>query len=118
MKKSPVFRALADPTRRAILDRLVDGSRSGSQLAEGADMSGPAVSQHLRVLREASLVTVEKVGRRWMYTLDAGAMSEVDNWLAKYRVFWSSKMDRLESSMASKQRNPSKKRTKDSAAEK
>ena len=87
--------ALGDPTRRAILDRLRGGEVAAGQLAEGFDMSRPAVSQHLRVLREARLVRERRDGRRRMYALDAAPLAELDAWLAGYRTFWAARLVEL-----------------------
>ncbi len=83
-----VFDAIASPVRRALLDVLAGGARSVHDLAAPFDMSRPAVSQHLRVLREAGLVTEERVGRERHYRLDAGPLRAVTDWAAHYERFW------------------------------
>jgi DNA-binding transcriptional ArsR family regulator len=80
-----VFRAVADPTRRAILDRLRSSELSVTDLAGPFDMSQPAVSQHLRILLEAGLVEAEQVGRQRLYRLNAQPLREVFEWSAYYR---------------------------------
>jgi DNA-binding transcriptional ArsR family regulator len=91
----PVFEALADPTRRHILELLADGERTAGELAAAFDTSRPAVSRHLRVLREAGLVRWRGDAQRRIYRLDAEPLSEVDAWLGRYRRFWSGRLDAL-----------------------
>lgn len=95
MASSDVFRAVADPTRRAVLELLRESELSATELAEPFLMSQPAISQHLRVLREAGLVSVEKVGRQRKYALNPEPLRAIDDWIAHYRVFWPSRLDRL-----------------------
>ncbi len=90
--ETQVFRALADPSRRRILDRLVVGDASVNELAAGFATSRPAVSQHLRVLREATLVIERRDGRRRVYSINPQPMSIADAWLAKYRAFWAARL--------------------------
>ena len=90
-----VYEAIADPTRRSILDALAAGEQPVNRLAEPFVMSRPAVSQHLRVLREAGLVRERRVGRERRYSLDATPLGEVAIWIATYRRFWADRMDRL-----------------------
>jgi len=90
-----VFRAIADPTRRAVLERLRHGELSVSELAGPFRMSQPAISQHLRVLRHAGLVRVDKVGRQRLYALNPKPLREVDRWIAHYRRFWTRKLEDL-----------------------
>ena len=80
-----VFRAVADPTRRAILDRLRSAQLSVNDLAGPFDMTQPAVSQHLRVLLDAGLVEAEQIGRQRLYKLNAQPLREVFQWSALYR---------------------------------
>ena len=87
-----VFHAVADPTRRAILDRLRGGGIAVSDLAEGFDMTRPAVSKHLRVLREARLVREERDGRQRVYRLTPGPLRDVSQWIESYRTFWSANL--------------------------
>jgi DNA-binding transcriptional ArsR family regulator len=88
MQSATVFRALADPTRRAILDLLRDEPRTVVRIAAGFDVSRPAISQHLRILREAKLVRERQEGRCRYYTLQPAPLAAVDEWLAAYRVSW------------------------------
>ena len=90
------FRALADGTRRRILETLRERERSVNELVEGLDApSQPALSQHLKVLREAGLVTVRRDGRRQMYALDPRPLAEVRDWLSHFDRFWDGKLDAL-----------------------
>jgi DNA-binding transcriptional ArsR family regulator len=83
-----VFRAVADPTRRAILDRLRTAPASVHSIAMDFAISRPAVSKHLRVLLDAGLVTEERDGRERIYALQAPALREVASWVDGYRRFW------------------------------
>ena len=83
-----VFHAVADPTRRAILDRLQAGGVAVAELAAGFAMSRPAVSKHLRVLRDARLVREDKEGRQRVYRLTPGPLRDVSAWIESYRSFW------------------------------
>src|ERR1700730_2075715 len=90
-----VFRAAADPTRRQILRLLANGESSAGNVAASFRVSRPAVSRHLRVLRNAQLVTERRDGRERVYSLDAWAFSEIDHWLHEYRHFWRDSLARL-----------------------
>lgn len=90
------FEALADPHRRQILDMLRDGERPAGDLVEALPLSQPGASKHLRILRDAGLVTVRKDAQRRIYRLAPGRLAELDAWLAPYRKFWSSRLDALE----------------------
>jgi DNA-binding transcriptional ArsR family regulator len=85
---SDVFRAIADPTRRAILDRLRAGPAAVNVLAADFALSRPGVSKHLRVLREARLVVEHAVGRERLYELRPAALQPVAGWVEGYRAFW------------------------------
>ncbi len=85
-----VFRAIADETRRALLDRLNNDEENVGTLAEEFDVSLPAISQHLKVLRNAGLVVERRVGRERWYSLDPAPLGAVVDWLAHYQVFWTS----------------------------
>jgi DNA-binding transcriptional ArsR family regulator len=90
-----VFRAIADPTRRAILDRLRAGPANAGALASDFRQSRPAISKHLKVLRESRLVREERVGRERVYTLDPVPLQRVAGWVEGYRSFWQSSVARL-----------------------
>ena len=94
---STTFAALADPTRRAILARLVTGERSVTELAEPFDMSLPAVSKHLRVLERAGLIARSRDAQWRPCRIDAGPLKEVAEWAETYRHIWEARLDRLES---------------------
>ena len=82
------FAALADPTRRAVLDLLCGGSLPAGRIAEAFPVLRPAISRHLRLLRRARLVRERREGRRRMYELTPGPLKAVDSWLSGYRKFW------------------------------
>jgi len=93
---SSKFAALADPTRRAILARLVLGETSVTELAEPFAMSLPAVSKHLKVLEHAGLVKRGRAAQWRPCRIEPAALKEVDDWLEEYRRFWDARLDRLE----------------------
>jgi len=95
MIENEVFKALADPTRRAILDKLTAGSLNASALREGMTISQPAMSQHLAVLRGAGLVREERQGRFVNYRVDPEGLALVAQWLTKYRAFWPARIGDL-----------------------
>jgi DNA-binding transcriptional ArsR family regulator len=90
------FELLAEPTRRRILDLLRDGERPVGELVDRLSMSQPAVSKHLRVLRESGLVDVRVDAQRRVYRLRPEALREVDAWIEPYRRLWEGRLDRLE----------------------
>jgi DNA-binding transcriptional ArsR family regulator len=90
------YTALAEPSRRRILDLLRDDERSVSDLVERLDLSQPGVSKHLKVLREAGLVAVRPEGKRRFYGLRADPLAEVAGWLEPYREHWDARLDALE----------------------
>src|SRR3954451_16303425 len=92
--------ALADPTRREIIALLAAGERGAGQVAERFPVSRPAISRHLRVLREAGLVRVRVEGQRRVYALDPRPLSEVGAWLAPYRRLWAHRLDALDPEIA------------------
>ena len=94
MPSEDVFAALANPVRRRLLELLDGGPRTAGDLARQFELSRPAVSEHLAVLRRASLVREEPVGRERHYHLDAGPLAEVDDWLHPFERYW---RDRLRS---------------------
>ena len=93
---SITFSALADPTRRAILARLVSGESSVTELAEPFEMSLPAVSKHLKALEHAGLITRGREAQWRPCRLEAGPLKDVSKWLEHYRRFWERSFDRLE----------------------
>ena len=91
------YEALAEPSRREILDLLRGGERSVSDLVARLRLSQPGVSKHLKVLREAGLVDVRPEGRRRWYGLRPQPLAEVDEWLEPYRVYWSGRLEAVRS---------------------
>ncbi|SCB10594.1 DNA-binding transcriptional regulator, ArsR family [Rhizobium hainanense] len=96
MIENEIFRALADPTRRAIFEKLATGGMNASALREGVDISQPAMSQHLAVLRSAGLVREERQGRFVNYEVDPEGLTLIAQWLAKYRAYWPARIEALE----------------------
>ncbi len=97
MSLDRTFSALADPTRRAILARLAERDATVGELAAPFAISLPAISRHLRVLEEASLITRERQGQHRRCRLEPEALARADQWLAFYRRFWGGAFDRLDS---------------------
>ena len=93
---STTFAALADPTRRAILARLLSGECSVTELAEPFDMSLPAVSKHLRVLERAGLIAQRREAQWRHYRIEAGRLKDVADWTDRYRHMWEARLDRLD----------------------
>jgi len=93
---APAFAALAEPHRRQILDLLLEAERPVGELAEATTLSQPAMSKHLRVLREAGLVDVRTDAQRRIYRLRAEPLRALDEWLEPYRRLWASRLDALE----------------------
>jgi DNA-binding transcriptional ArsR family regulator len=87
--------ALADPTRRQIVELLTVRERNAGEIASHFDVSRPAVSRHLRVLREHGLVRARTEGQQRIYSLDPAPLEELDTWLARYREFWTNRLDAL-----------------------
>ncbi len=94
-----LFAALAEPNRRRMIELLGRGPRAAGDLAQAFTLSAPAVSQHLKVLREAGLVRVEVDGQRRIYSLDPEGLAAVDAWLDRVRGFWSERLDALETAL-------------------
>jgi DNA-binding transcriptional ArsR family regulator len=91
-----VFEALADPTRRRIVELLAEDERSAGEVASYFRVSRPAVSKHLRVLREAGVVNARGEAQRRIYRLEPKALDEAEAWLARHRQFWERRLDALE----------------------
>ena len=96
-----LFDVLAEPTRRQLLDLLREQERTVGELVDSLDMSQPAVSKHLRVLREAGLVESRVDAQRRIYSLRAEPLAEMDAWLAPYRKFWRGRLASLHRHLAS-----------------
>ena len=107
------FSAVAAPTRRAMLDMLMEKERSAGDLVNAfPSISQPAVSKHLRVLRNAGLVRVRVSAQQRIYSLQPNALAELDAWIAKYKVFWSGSLDALEQHLTKKGGKKSEHRAK------
>ena len=90
-----IYHAIADPTRRAILELLIEGERSVSAILERVRGSQSAISQHLGVLRRAGLVARRPLGRRRLYSIQAESLMEVSEWVAHFDRYWTERLDRL-----------------------
>jgi DNA-binding transcriptional ArsR family regulator len=97
---SVTLSALADPTRRAILARLAEGEATVNELAKPFDISLPAVSRHLKVLESAGLITRGRAAQWRPCRLEAKALRDVDDWLARYRRFWTESFDKMDAYIA------------------
>lgn len=97
------FHALADPTRRAVLDLLRGGNRPAGQIARSFTVSRPAISRHLRLLRTANLVREQRSGRHRLYQLNPQPLEAVDHWLQNYRLLWTNKLAHLKAFVESDQ---------------
>ena len=100
----PIFNALADPTRRAILARLAQGEANVGTLAEPFEISAPAISRHLRVLEEAALISNERRGKQRVCRLNRETLARAREWLDFSRRFWSGSFDRLDSHLKRRSR--------------
>ncbi len=96
------FSALADPTRRAVLDLLRRGSLPAGRIAEAFPVSRPAISKHLRLLRRAHLVQERREGRHRLYQLNPAPLKAVDSWLNHYRIFWQASLSSLKTFVETK----------------
>ena len=90
------FEALADPTRRRIVELVSGGERSAGEIASAFSISRPGVSKHLRVLRERGVIRARGEGTRRLYSLDETALAEIDDWLGR---FWTNRLDALETEL-------------------
>jgi len=109
------FDVLGDPVRRRILELLADGEQAAGSVTEAIraefGISQPAVSQHLKVLRDNGFATVRAEGARRLYAVDATGLSEVDEWLARFRGFWNQRLDALATELARGRRAAKKETT-------
>ncbi|HET6971448.1 MAG TPA: metalloregulator ArsR/SmtB family transcription factor [Phenylobacterium sp.] len=90
------FEALSEPNRRRILDVLREGERPAGDLVDALSISQPGVSKHLKLLREAGLVSVRADGQRRLYRVEPRGLAELEAWLAPYRRFWAGRLSRLD----------------------
>jgi DNA-binding transcriptional ArsR family regulator len=95
-----VLQALADGSRRTVLDALIDGPATAGELAALLPIARPGVSRHLRVLREAGLVDVRQEAQRRVYSLRLDPLTEIDEWLGRYRALWEHRLDALHTEVA------------------
>ena len=103
--------ALADPTRQRIVEMLAGRELSAGTIADKFDVSAPAISQHLKVLRDARLVRMRVDAQRRMYQLDPAGFQEMDEWLTRVRRFWRGKLDALERVLKDDDRNVGRKKS-------
>lgn len=104
--------AIADPTRRRIVELLAERDRTAGELVEEFDVSAPAISQHLNVLREAGLVTTRAEGQTRIQTLNPAGLDDIGAWLERTRNFWSQRLDALERELkADDERNKRRKKS-------
>jgi DNA-binding transcriptional ArsR family regulator len=111
MIRRDVFQAIADPTRRAIINMIAHQSLNLNAVAENFDISRPAISKHIKILTECGLVTIKQQGRERYCEAKLQKLNEVSEWIEQYRVFWTSKLDALESFLAKEQTKTSKRQT-------
>jgi DNA-binding transcriptional ArsR family regulator len=97
------FEAIAEPNRRRILDMLRGGERPAGDLVEATGLSQPGVSKHLKLLREAGLVSVRPDGQRRLYKLEPDELAALDAWLQPFRAFWANRLDALEDHLENEQ---------------
>ena len=93
--ESEIFKALADPTRRTVFEKLAAGRMNASDLRRGVAISQPAMSQHLAVLRSAGLVREHREGRFVNYEVDPDGLARIGQWLGRYRAYWPRRIDDL-----------------------
>lgn len=103
------FAALADPTRRRIVELLSVGERSAGELVDEFDVSAPAISQHLKLLRDAGLVQVRVDAQRRIYALDPDGLARIDAWMQDVRKFWGPRLDALERALREPNKTPNRK---------
>ena len=95
MSEADIFKVLADPTRRAVLERLASAEMTATELREGFAISQPAMSQHLAVLRGAGLISERREGRYVNYRVEPSGLAPLHAWLGRYRAFWPERIDGL-----------------------
>ena len=110
--------AIADPTRRRIVELLAQRDRTAGELVREFDLSAPAISQHLNALREAGLVTTRAEGQTRIQTLNPAGLDELETWLNRTRIFWSQRLDALERELRAEDAAAAKKAKKPSKSPK
>lgn len=93
------FAALADPTRLRIVELLAERERTAGEIVARFDMSAPAISQHLKLLRDAGLITVRPDGQRRIHSLERRGLEEIENWVVRMKRFWEQRLDALEQAL-------------------
>src|SRR3954471_2501955 len=106
-----VFQAIADPTRRAIIDLLAQQSLNLNAVAENFDISRPAISKHIKILTECGVVVVKQRGRERYCEVHLASLREVSKWIKQYKLFWTKKLETLEHYLAQNKPSTSKKDT-------
>lgn len=99
-----VFQAIADPTRRSIIDLLARNSLTLNGVAENFDVSRPAISKHVKILAECGLVVIRPQGRERYCEVNLERLQQVSEWVERYRIFWTQKLDALEQFLASQEK--------------
>jgi len=98
-----VFQAIADPTRRAIINVIAHQSMNLNTVADKFDVSRPAISKHIKILTQCGLITIKQVGRERYCEAKLQKLNEVSQWIEQYRVFWNNKLDALENFLANEE---------------
>lgn len=101
MRRDP-WQALADPTRRRIIEILSEGDQTVNEIAGNFSISRPAISKQLKILEESALVEISSIGRERICSISLGPLAEVSDWVSAYEQFWLAKMDRLEKHLKKK----------------
>lgn len=100
-----IFQAVADSTRREIIDLLIDRSLPVNEVAKRFDISRPAISKHLKILKECDVLTVRKEGRKHYCRVNPNTLKEIARWVNQYRGFWNRKLDKLETVLKEENQN-------------
>jgi DNA-binding transcriptional ArsR family regulator len=110
VERQPLFNALADPTRRSIVELLAtQGQMNATEICENFDVSHPAISQHLKILREAELVQLEKNAQRHLYSLNIDAIHKLDDWVKQMTRNWDESYSRLDQILEAEKRKTARK---------
>ena len=117
MRRDP-FQAIADPTRRAIINMVANQSLNLNAVAENFDISRPAISRHIKILTQCGLIVIKQKGRERYCEASLQPLNEVSQWIEQYRTFWTSKLDALGSFLADDDKKITAKINKKSAAKK
>ncbi len=107
-KRRDVFQAIADPTRREIINLIAHQSLNLNSIANHFDSSRPTISQHVKLLEECGLLTIERQGRERYCKAKLEGLNDVAKWVNKYKVFWNSKLDALENFLENKPKHENK----------